>query len=453
MATNTYVALDKVTVGTATASITFSSIPSTYTDLVVVASILPSSTSFYTPSLQFNSDTGSNYSGTWIYGQGSSAVSSRNSSQTQMAIDNYSATPAVGYPMSVLFNVFNYANTTTYKTVLSRGNDVFASAGETSATVGLWRSTAAITSVTVKGNGANFAVGSTFSLYGIAAEGAAYASGGYVTSDSQYYYHTFTSSGTFTPARALTCDYLVVAGGGGGGGSSSTATVSSAGGGGAGGLRSTVTATGGGGTLESALSLLSGTAYTVTVGAGGAGTSTAAVGVNGNNSVFSSITSTGGGGGGGYTAGLGSNGVAGGCGGGSAGYNTLALTGGTGTANQGFAGGGSNVSANYHGAGGGGAGAVGVTRTGGAAAGGVGVAVAISGSSVTYAGGGGGGTDSITAGAGGTGGGGAGGQNANGVNGTDNTGGGGGGAGAQGGGGQKTGGNGGSGIVIVRYAK
>lgn len=169
MATNTFTALDKVTVGTATSSITFSSIPSTYTDLVVVASILPSSTSFYTPSLQFNSDTGSNYSSTWMYGQGSTAVSSRNTSQTQMAIDNYSATPAVGYPMSVLFNVFNYANTSVYKTVIARGNDIFASAGETSATVGLWRSTAAITSVTVKGNGANFAAGSTFSLYAIKA--------------------------------------------------------------------------------------------------------------------------------------------------------------------------------------------------------------------------------------------------------------------------------------------
>jgi hypothetical protein len=64
--------------------------------------------------------------------------------------------------------------------------------------LGLWRSTAAITSITLYWR-SNIAVGSTFSLYGIAAEGAAYASGGYVTSDSQYYYHTFTSSGTFTP--------------------------------------------------------------------------------------------------------------------------------------------------------------------------------------------------------------------------------------------------------------
>jgi hypothetical protein len=166
----TYEPIATTTLGSAAASYTFSSIPSTYTDLYCVMFILPSSTSFYTPSLQFNSDTASNYSGTWIYGQGSSAVSSRNSSQTQMALDNYSATPAVGYPMNVRFNVFNYTNTTTFKTVLSRGADVFASAGETSATVGLWRKTPeAINSIKLIANGANFDTGSTFTLYGIKA--------------------------------------------------------------------------------------------------------------------------------------------------------------------------------------------------------------------------------------------------------------------------------------------
>jgi hypothetical protein len=64
----------------------------------------------------------------------------------------------------------------------------------------------------------------------------------------------------------LTVDYLVVAGGGGGGGDNSWRVVRCAGG-----LRSTVTATGGGGSLESALTLVAGTSYTVTVGAGGAG--------------------------------------------------------------------------------------------------------------------------------------------------------------------------------------
>ena len=43
------------------------------------------------------------------------------------------------------------------------------------------------------------------------------ATGGTVTSDSTYWYHTFTSNGTFTPSQALSCDVVVVAGGAGGG--------------------------------------------------------------------------------------------------------------------------------------------------------------------------------------------------------------------------------------------
>jgi hypothetical protein len=60
----------------------------------------------------------------------------------------------------------NYANTTTYKTVLSRANN---SAAGTEAIVGLWRSSAAITSMTVLSETGNIAIGSTFSLYGILA--------------------------------------------------------------------------------------------------------------------------------------------------------------------------------------------------------------------------------------------------------------------------------------------
>jgi hypothetical protein len=442
MATNTYVALDKVTVGTATSSITFTGISGAYADLFVVCSILPSSTSFYTPSLQFNNDTTSNYSSTWIYGQGTSAVSSRNSSQTQMALDNYAATPAVGYPMTVNFSVMNYSNTTTYKTVLSRGNDVFASAGETSATVGLWRSTSAITSLTVKGNGANFAVGSTFSLYGIKAEPvwAAKATGGTITNDVQYTYHTFTASGTFTPSQTLSCDYLVVAGGGGGGGGRS------GGGGGAGGFRT-----------GSALSI-SAAAQTITVGAGGAGATVGGNTQNGssgaNSSIASLISSTGGG----YGKGTGASGVNAGSGGSGGGSNEQP-SGGSGNAGsyspvEGYGGGRGYTSSLDCGGGGGGASAVGgdgvLNVRGGN--GGNGMASSISGTSVTYAGGGGGGIDDTTAGTGGTGGGGTGGSSPTyATSGTANLGGGGGGAGDKGSP-VTPAGSGGSGIVIIRYA-
>jgi hypothetical protein len=287
MATNTYVALDETTVGTAVPSVTFTGISGAYTDLIIVGnwgqSVDSESCLFRVGNGTIDSAT--NYSSTELYGSGTAAGSQSTSTASGARI-TYSTGGGSAVTSNFALHLMNYANTTTNKSFLTRYNVPSSAYPGTGIFASLWRSTAAIDTVQLYLTGGNFLVGSTFSLYGIAAEGAAYASGGYVTSDSQYYYHTFTSSGTFTPAKALTCDYLVVAGGGGGGGSSTVATLSSAGGGGAGGLRSTVTATGGGGALESALSVTSGTAYTVTVGAGGAGTSTAAVGVNGSNSVL-----------------------------------------------------------------------------------------------------------------------------------------------------------------------
>jgi hypothetical protein len=431
---NTYTELRKTTVGTATASVTLDLTGIRgYTDLVMIGSATnPTHDSGLL--VRFNSDSGSNYSDTSIYGNGSSAVSFRASNATGM---NAGRTDT-GISTNII-NIQNYANTTTFKTVLTRGND----SALVIATVGLWRNTAAITSITVYDqNARNFSTGSTFSLYGIASEeAAAKATGGMVTSDANYWYHTFAASGTFTPKQSLTCDYLVVAGGGAGGAAESSAANYS-GGGGAGGLRSTVTATGGGGSLESPLTLTSSTPYTVTVGAGG--TASAASWTNGSNSVFSTITSTGGGAGGGLNSSPAWVAAAsGGSGGGGDEANTA---GGTGTANQGRAGGTSPGGPSGNAGGGGGGASVvgsnGSTNNGGA--GGAGVATSITGSSVTYAGGGGG-SGSSSGGAGGAGGGGAG-STGTATAGTENTGGG-------GGSGVRSGAAGGSGIVIVRYPK
>jgi len=447
MPTNTYVALQTQTLGTAAASVTFSSIPQGYTDLVLVASGTATAGNV-NANLRFNGDSSALYSDTYISGTGSAAQSARHSNITLMYLQGYGWwDQSQG---NTIVHIMNYSNTTTNKTVLSRAN--FSNNG-VSATVGLWRSTAAITSVEFRADSSTFTAGSTFTIYGIAnANNFAKATGGMLYEDSTYWYHVFASNGTFTPKQALTCDYLVVAGGAGGG-------WDGGGGGGAGGLRSTVTATGGGGSLETVLSLLANTNYTVTIGAGGAGgTNVAKNGVNGNNSVFSSITSTGGGGGGGNA----NNGVAGGSGGG-AGQVSTTTTGGSATpSGQGYAGG--SQDGNNGGGGGGGAGAVGGSAVGTTAPGVGGAGVAISALAVAtntgvsnfYAGGGGGGAWSSGAGgAGGAGGGGAGGTaspNQSGFPATANTGGGGGGN-TGGGVGAQTGGAGGSGVVIVRYLK
>ena len=437
-----YTLIEKITVGAGGASsVTFSGIPQTgYTDLVVKAS-LRASVDGDGITMRFNGST-FGYSSRQLFGTGSSA-NSNTPSQTDFA--------TVGYTTTVTSNTFGnlevYIPNYTSSNNKSISNDSVQEANQTQAysnlVASLWSNSAAITSITMGTQSGSFNVNSTFYLYGVAKLGTTpaivpYATGGdIIDTDGTYWYHTFLSSGTFTPQKSLTCDYLVVAGGGGG--------ASDAGaGGGAGGLRSTVTATGGGGSLESALSLGT-SAYTVTVGAGGA------IGSNGNNSVFSTITSTAGGAGGAYN----SNGSNGGSGGGAGWFDGGTKTAGTGTANQGYAGGINATGAGSSGAGGGGgAGAIGgngSSPNGGA--GGNGVATSISGSSVTYAGGGGGGGNnatSTTGGAGGSGGGGKGqGGSSAAVAGTANTGSGGGGGRAGGGGSAAAGG---SGIVIIRYA-
>lgn len=426
MATNTYVALDKVTVsGTSTGTITFSSIPSTYTDLVLISNL--TSSAQVGCQLTINSTT-SGYSTTQVYGSGSAASSNRSSS---MSYINY----AIGYIdtlTTIICNFMNYSNTTTYKTMLLRkSNGSTAASTYVSAETALWSNTSAINRIDITLASGYFVAGSTFSLYGIKAQPAftTKATGGTIVQAADgYVYHTFTSSGTFTPSQALTCDYLVVAGGGGGG-------TNGAGGGGAGGY---LTASG--------FSAASGTGYTVTIGAGGAGSgSGTASGTSGNNSVFSSITSTGGGGGG--SAGGTSPGLNGGSGGGEGSSDS-----GFGSASPSGQGnnGGQWVGGSDSGAGGGGAGAVGANNS--ATGGGVGGAgLAPFGASTYYAGGGGGGGrgGSNPGGAGGVGGGGAGGNYAGSAPtaGTTNTGGGGGGGGYT----ASSGAAGGSGIVIVRY--
>jgi hypothetical protein len=441
-----YVLLERIELNATTSSVTFANIPQTgYTDLKIVMSGRTTESYPYAGfTVAFNgSSTG--FTGKDLYGIAASGAGSANRTTIYYNMDG--ATATANTFSNIEMYIPNYTGSTNKSFSMDAVSETNSSDNNASLIAGLWSNTAAITSITFAGNSSSFVQYSTFSLYGLAAVGttpaiAPKASGGNVIdTDGTYWYHTFLSSGTFTPAMSLTCDYLVVAGGAGGG-------WDTGGGGGAGGLRSTVTATGGGGSLESALSLASGNAYTVTIGAGGAGSTAAAnKGVNGSNSVFSTITSAGGGGGGSDTNASGANG---GSGGGEVNANRGGV-GGTGTPNQGFDGG-SASGVNFNGSGGGGAGAIGI---GGDAAyggvGGAGVTTSISGTSTSYAGGGGGGSANTAGGAGGAGGGGAGGRTTPGTNGTANTGGGAGGGGASGTNPERNGGAGGSGIVIIRY--
>jgi hypothetical protein len=420
----TYKPLQSISLTSDTTTVTFSGIPQDYTDLEVVISARCSNSSNANFYYRVNGDSSSAYSVTRLQGNGSTVVSNRGSSNTVGYIGYTDAADSSSSIFGVTKIYINsYSNSTTNKTLISRTGTPGTS-GTTASFVNLYRgSTSPITSISFTPDAGNWVAGSTFDLYGIKS-GAPQALGGdLVTTDGNYWYHTFRTTQTFTPQRPLTVDYLVVAGGGGGAGVASGGNYGAPGGG-AGGLRSTVTASGGSpGTVESALSL-TGQAYTITIGAGGARSE------KGSNSTLHTITSEGGG--------LAPNG-SGGSGAGAFSFGTL--TPGSGTANQGFAG--AAAAGNTSPGGGGGAGGAGSSaRTGGA-----GVSTSISGTSTAYAGGGGGGWGGTATAGGGAGG--AANTNANGTAGTANTGGGGGGSSVSTG--DTLGAPGGSGIVIVRY--
>jgi hypothetical protein len=152
---NTYTQIASTTLGSPSSSIVFSSIPGTYTDLVLVVNV-SATLSAVNGGLRFNGDSATNYSSTRMTGDGSSATSSRDSN------DDVLRTGVVSTNSIVITHIMNYANTTTYKTVLSRAN---GASDRLAAFVGTWRNTAAITTVAV--TNLTYPTGTTFNLYGI----------------------------------------------------------------------------------------------------------------------------------------------------------------------------------------------------------------------------------------------------------------------------------------------
>ena len=158
----TYEPIATTTLGSAAASITFSSIASSWTDLRVV--LVSQAASQDNSVIQFNNDTGTNYSWTQLYGDGGSASSANNTGDTKILLGVYTTSPRFGLSTA---DIFSYAGST-YKTVLATASGDENGSGIIRRNVGLWRSTLVITSIKLlNGGGANFATGTTATLYGI----------------------------------------------------------------------------------------------------------------------------------------------------------------------------------------------------------------------------------------------------------------------------------------------
>jgi len=156
----TYEPIATTTLSSAATTITFSSIASSWTDLRLVFAGFNGSDL----KIQFNSDTGANYSQTVLAGSGSSASSYANSS---IFLNASGTTGTSSQPVLYSADVFSYAGST-FKTVLTQESFDKNGSGYVSRAVGLWRSTSAITTVTITASTAStIYAGTTATLYGI----------------------------------------------------------------------------------------------------------------------------------------------------------------------------------------------------------------------------------------------------------------------------------------------
>lgn len=162
---STYEAIASTTLGSAATTVTFSSIAATWTDIIAVINSGTSegSNDCY---IRFNNDSGNNYSGTYLYGNGSSAASARGSNMTG---GRYFGGVA---DATHIFQIMSYSNTNVYKTFLLASQSTFGGASSVFRVAGLWQSTSAINRIDFvqTGGGSNeFKTGTTFSLFGVKA--------------------------------------------------------------------------------------------------------------------------------------------------------------------------------------------------------------------------------------------------------------------------------------------
>jgi hypothetical protein len=148
--------------GTSTTTVALTSIPSTYTDLILVTNITTTNNNNGNGWITFNNDTGTNYSQTRMYGGTGISGSDRQTGA------NYLNLNIGGFNNGILCTCYinNYSNTTTYKGVITRINNVAQYIGQN---VGMWRNTNAISRIDVTIHEGYMNAGSTITLYGIAA--------------------------------------------------------------------------------------------------------------------------------------------------------------------------------------------------------------------------------------------------------------------------------------------
>jgi hypothetical protein len=158
----TYEPIATTTLGSTAASITFSGIAATYTDLRIV--LVGTVTSIVDCIMQYNSDTATNYSYTRLQGNGTSASTDKTTNNANLRISL--GNPSTSVPFMITNDILSYAGST-YKTSLITFSGDTNGAGSVGSIVGLWRSTSAVTSIALTASGSTWKTGTTATLYGI----------------------------------------------------------------------------------------------------------------------------------------------------------------------------------------------------------------------------------------------------------------------------------------------
>lgn len=161
----TYEPLATTTLSATSTEVSFTSISSSYTDLILASNVAMNSQADLF--LRLNSDTAANYAYAFITGQASgSSVSSSRVINTGNVRMGYYALPQTEFEFCNITHIFDYANTVTHKNWITRASAASKGSDFLYAT---WRNTNAVTSLTIKANTGHFLIGSTWALYGIKA--------------------------------------------------------------------------------------------------------------------------------------------------------------------------------------------------------------------------------------------------------------------------------------------
>lgn len=165
----TYTLIQEQIIGTPSGVVSFQSIPQTYEDLILEINMGVTAAA---PAIvgRLNNDSGSNYSYTYMSGNGSTTGSSRGSNVSYFWAGMSMVGAQTSFSSILTCTFMSYSNTSTNKTIINSGG---SAAAEADASVSLWRSTVAINRIDISAGGSfpatTFLTGSTFRLYGVIA--------------------------------------------------------------------------------------------------------------------------------------------------------------------------------------------------------------------------------------------------------------------------------------------